>query len=147
MFKIYIVIAMSLLLVSCAGSEEQGDVAPEGVPPAKMYDSVTPLGFKIQSNGYDFDPDEIDNTFLETESCLNYSDTPVDIYIILKEAHKAFPCASFPKAGCGGLYAFPIITVSTDFRRLKHEYVHYLLDYHTGNSDILHESPSFDQCS
>lgn len=136
-----------LSLFGCASDDSAGDEADAGAAAAPMYDSTTKLGFKIQSNDYDFDPDIIDNSFLEAESCADFKDTPTDLYIILKEPYSAFPCIPLPETGCGGHYKFPIITITVDFDKLKHEYIHYLLGYNNNNEDKYHKSPLFDQCS
>lgn len=146
--KLLALIFLSLFITSCI--ENQASDAPnEGAAAAPMSNSTTPLGLKVQDNGYDFDPGSLDNAFLETESCLGYADTPTDIYIILKRPYSAFPCVPFPN-GCGGLFDIdngePVVTVTADFVRLKHEYIHYMLYYETRNPDDAHESPLFDQC-
>lgn len=145
--KLLALIFLSLFITSCI--ENQASDAPnEGAAAAPMSNSTTPLGLKVQDNGYDFDPDSLDNAFLETESCLGYADTSADIYIVLEKPYSAFPCIPRPNKGCGGLYDFPVITISADFVRLKHEYIHYFLHQNANDPDPYHQQQElFDQCS
>lgn len=142
-------IIILFLCIACNDGGGAGDPPPESAAgiPAKMYDKTTPLGFKIQSNGYKVDLNYIDSAFLKTESCAGFKNTPTDLFIILKEPNKAFPCSPLPETGCGGLYDPPVLTVTADLYRYKHEIVHHVLYNNTENLDPVHQSPLFDKCS
>lgn len=145
--KLLALILLSLFITSCI-ENQASDAPPEGAAAAPMSNSTTPLGLKVQDNGYDFDPGSLDNAFLKTESCLGYADTSADIYIVLKEPYSAIPCTALPETGCGGIYQFPVITVTADFKRFKHECIHYFLHQNANDSDPYHQKQElFDQCS
>lgn len=155
--EILLSVVVALLFCGCGENLAIGDPfsshsAAEPAIPAPMNDDVTKLGFKIQSNDYEYDTDFIDSEFLETESCLtnyssiDFSDTPADLYIILKEPYSAFPCTPLPETGCGGLYAYDTITITADLYRLRHEYIHYILYYHLIDANNSHESDLWDKC-
>lgn len=148
MNKILIIIVMSTIFANCGRVEKHKN--PAIVSTIPVIDFVTPLGLKIQINNASIIfIERMDNQFKETENCLGYKKTSSDIYIILKKGN--FPCSEHPDTGCGGYYQkkdnMSIITIAETVSKLKHEYIHYFLNYHTKNPDSTHESPSFDKCS
>lgn len=149
-YEIIAFLLLILCLTGCSISEGGADDPMADADPAHMYDGITSMGQMVQANGYSYDPDNLDESFTETMACLRYSDIPSDIFIILKEPYSAFPCVPLPN-GCGGLFDLdngePVITVTADLVRLKHEYIHYMLYYSTGDSDSNHVTDNFDRCA
>lgn len=147
-------IILAIHLNACAASEGSGDepsAAASSASPVSMYDNTTPLGQMVQSNGYSFNASSLDQSFLDTKQCLGVTTSvPSDIYVELKEPYSAFPCVPLPN-GCGGLFDLdngePVITVTADMVRLKHEYIHYMLYYTTGDPDSGHTTNNFDRCA
>jgi len=129
-----LVLVLSSIL-SCSGEEQK---------------NTNPPGFTIIDNGYDFDMNYIKISFVETLECMEYDYFEPKITIEITAPYKPFPCAPNPKTGCGGLYEVtakvPSIKLSADFVRLKHEYIHYALDYYEGDADPGHLTDHFNRC-
>jgi len=142
-----------LLLVGCGGADVNSD-NNHGF--GFEFDAQGESGMKLRSSPHNVQPTEFstveyyEGQFTELLKCTGL-DAPVPPFVILDEVLDRELFGKDPSGVTLAGWAFvdpPLIVL--DFRYgylFKHEALHYLLDYTTGNSDPNHSSPLFSLCT
>ena len=89
--------------------------------------------------------DYLHQQFLEVQDCMEDWSLPWEkLIIVLREP--AWPC-DYYETGCGGEF-FTTYVIHVGYPQVaKHEYVHAIRYYATGNADGQHQSPAFTRCT
>lgn len=151
MRKLSYIIFILAIAISCHNcGEEINDVVYEAHLDASENYVETQRGVKIISNGYNYDIGLVDLYLYEIEDCMVKYGTPIaNLYVEIVTDGRAFPC-EFYSAGCGGLYTVgdrhSVIYITSNFGRLRHEYIHHLLYYYFESPDSNHESEYYEIC-
>lgn len=148
-------LALSVLIASCGGGESSQAPAPNNHGYGFHFDKQGQRGLKLryhedltwQVPPHQFtDPNFFEGIFDAVQKCTGLN-APMLPFLIVVHPDEIAPDGGF-------FYSSPyLVVMATGVRAYRHEVVHYLLHYNTGNAGghvengvFVHTSPLFAQC-